>query len=172
MQDPEHGLAARRTADTSGAAKQDRPGRSCRTVQYPAQSPRQAPQQSLEQPPRDSPAERPLQLMTARPQHCQAGTGRARRGVVQQRGLTEPGRCLHQDHRTRPTLGSTQHLGDDPSLGITLQQRMPLRRAVPRPGRHHVSVAPIRDRAKTARSRWRSCARILTDLREITESWR
>ena len=106
--------------------------------------------------------------MPARPQHQQTRTGRARRGVVQQHRLTEPGRRLDQHHRTRPTLGSTHHFGDHPPLGIALQQGTPPRHAVPRPGRHRVSVAPIPDRAKTAPNRVAQLYRIPTDLREIT----
>ena len=68
--------------------------------------------------------------MPARPQHQQTRTGRARRGVVQQRGLAQPGRRLHQDHRSRPALGSPEHLGDDP----TARHRAPTGPAAPSRG--------------------------------------
>ena len=89
--------------------------------------------------------------MAARPQHQQAGTGRACRGVVQQRGLAQPRRRLDQDRASRPACGTHEHLGDGAPLGIAFQQGLPRHRAVLRPGRHGASVVPVPGRAKPLR---------------------
>ena len=151
MQDPEPGIAGRRTRDTSRVAEQDRPGRRHWAVQHPDQTLRGVPQQPLEQRTRHTPTERPLQLMPARPQHQQTSSGRAHRRVTQQRGLAQPRSRLNHGDASRPTLGVTYHRGDDRQLGITLQQSQPLRRTMLRPRRHGTSLVPVPDRAKALR---------------------